>query len=94
MRAVMAWKRSNSMPTVEERVAYLEGRLEDHVASIGHLRSDTQQLGENVRVLRERMDQRFDTLDAKVDRHFTWVVGIQLALLVSVVGALVGAYYR
>jgi hypothetical protein len=90
----MAWKRNSTMPTIEERVAYLEGRLEDRVASIGHLRSDTQQFGENVRVLRERMDQRFDTLDAKVDRHFTWVVGIQLALLVSVVGALVGAYYR
>jgi hypothetical protein len=28
------------------------------------------------------------------DRHFTWLVGIQTAVLVSVVGALVGAYFR
>jgi hypothetical protein len=40
------------------------------------------------------IDQRFVALDQKFDRHFTWLVGIQVAVLVSVVGALVGSYYK
>jgi hypothetical protein len=42
----------------------------------------------------EQADRRFEALDQKGDRHFTWVGGIQVALLLGVVGALVGAYYR
>ena len=44
--------------------------------------------------LRGDMNRRFQALDQKGDRHFTWVVGIQVALLLGVVGALVGAYFR
>ena len=44
--------------------------------------------------LREDMNRRLATLDVKGDRHFTWLVGTQVALLLAVVGALVGAYYR
>jgi hypothetical protein len=36
----------------------------------------------------EVVDGRFLTLDHKIDRHFTWLVGIQVAALVAVVGAL------
>ena len=42
----------------------------------------------------EAVDGRFAVLDQKIDRHFTWLVGIQVAVLVSVVGALVGSYYK
>lgn len=90
-RAAMARRRNDGqMPSLEERVAYLEGRLEDHVAAVDRLRSDGQDLRETIRQFGERMDRRFDTLDEKVDRHFTWLVGIQVATLVAVVGALVG----
>ena len=40
--------------------------------------------------LRNDMNQRFLAIDQK----FTWVVGIQVASLVAVIGALVGSYYR
>lgn len=94
-RAAMARRRNDGqMPSLEERVAYLEGRLEDHATAVDRLRSDGQDLRETIRQLGERMDRRFDTLDEKVDRHFTWLVGIQVATLVAVVGALVGGYYR
>jgi nitrate/nitrite-specific signal transduction histidine kinase len=42
----------------------------------------------------EQVDRRFEALDQKGDRQFTWVVGIQVALLLGVVGAMVGAYFR
>lgn len=44
--------------------------------------------------LQAQMNQRFDSVDQKIDRHFTWLVGMQVAVLVAVVGALVGSYYR
>jgi hypothetical protein len=44
--------------------------------------------------LQRQMNQRFDAVDQKIDRHFTWLVGIQVAALIAVVGALVGSYYR
>ena len=39
---------------------------------------------------RRDMNQRF----LAIDQTFTWLVGIQTAVLVSVIGALVGSYYR
>jgi hypothetical protein len=44
--------------------------------------------------LRSDMNQRLLALDVKVDRHFTWLVGIQVALMLAVIGAMVGAYYK
>jgi uncharacterized protein (DUF3084 family) len=44
--------------------------------------------------LQAQINHRFDAADQKVDRHFTWLVGIQVAALIAVVGALVGSYYR
>jgi predicted nucleic acid-binding Zn-ribbon protein len=89
------------MPSVEGRLAYLEGRNEDHTRAAGELRGDIRELRGEVRDLREQMDRRFEALDQKVDRsfqvldskvsrHFTWLVGIQVAVLVAVVSALAG----
>jgi hypothetical protein len=45
---------------------------------------------------RRFMEMRGDVkaLDQKVDRQYIWLVATQLALLLAVVGALLGAYYR
>jgi hypothetical protein len=40
------------------------------------------------------VDRRFAELDQKLDRHFIWLVGTQVAVLLAVVGAMVGAFYR
>ena len=89
------------MPSLEERVAYLEGRFGDHTGAMddlrngfGDLRRSVSELPGEMGELRGEMNRRFEALDQKVDRHFTWLVGIQIAVLVSVVGALVGSYYR
>ena len=42
----------------------------------------------------DHVNRRVDTLDGKHDRHFVWLVGMQMALMVSVIGALVGSYFR
>jgi hypothetical protein len=49
--------RESDMPTVEERLAWIEGRVEEHTRSMEEFRSGVL-----------RLDQRMDSLDLKVDR--------------------------
>ncbi len=83
---MLAWlERLEYMPTVEERVAYLEGRLQDQDVAFDDLRSSIRTLDERltgridglderltgrIDVLDERLTGRLDALDAKVDRVF------------------------
>ena len=98
--------------SVEERVAYLEGKVEEHSRGFGEIRellvelngrigamdrkfdsridSLDQKLDSRINSLDQKLDFRIDSLDQKVSRHFTWLVGIQVAILLSIIGALVG----
>jgi hypothetical protein len=78
------------MPTLEERVAYLEGKVEDHTAIILDVRA-------SVRELREEMIRRFEQVDRRLEtgeRRFLWMVGTQMAVLVATIGSVVGSLYR
>jgi chromosome segregation ATPase len=62
------------MATLEERVAYLEGRGEEHAGAIGEVRADIRDLRAEVRDLRGdvnqfrgEVNQRFDRLEGKFD---------------------------
>ena len=106
--------------TVDERVAYLEGKVEEHSRGFGELRDSVFQL--DLKMERrfetvdgrfdvvdrhfervdaridaldqkmggrfERVEHRLDTLDDKLSRQFLWVLGVQMAVLVAVIGAL------
>ena len=71
------------MRSVEQRVADLEGRGEEYATGIIELRHD-------VRDLRADVGRRFDSLDAR----FTWMIGVQFATMLAVIGALLNAYFR
>ncbi len=71
------------LPNVDQRVAYLEGRMEDHSALMADIRAE-------MRELRPAMERGFERLDHKVDRHFMWLVGF----LVGVFATLVGMLFR
>ena len=126
-RAVLArWREDGFMPSLDERVAYLEGRFGEHMQTtdalrddIGLLRgdmnrrfedlqSDMNRRFEQVDKRFERVDKRFDSIDArfdrtdsrldsmdaKIERHFTWLVGLQMGGLIAVFSALIGLYFR
>ena len=94
------------MPTADERIAYLEGRFEEHSGAItmlradfAALRSDVQDVQRHVETLDQRLNGRIDAveaklsakidaLDTKMSRQFTWTVGIQVAMLIAIIGAL------
>jgi hypothetical protein len=96
-----------TMPqSLEERVAYLEGKVEEQSRGFGDLTARISALDEKVDRFRNELSARIDALDQKVDRfrgeftvridaldqkismQFIWLVGIQIAVLLAVIGAL------
>ena len=89
------------MPTLEERVAYLEGKVDVYSRGFGELRDLIIHLDQKVDRFREelssridnldaRLNGRMDSLDAKFSRYFLWTIGIQITVLLAVIGALLG----
>jgi len=99
--------------SLEERIAYLEGKVEEHTRGFGDLTTRIDGLSSRIDALDQkvdrfrtelsaridalsarvdalsaRMDRRFDVVDEKMSRHFIWLVGIQVAVMLSVIGAL------
>src|SRR5262245_8003722 len=48
------------MPTIEERVAYLEGQVSEHTQTLIDIR-------DSIRQLEHRLDGRLDTIDRRID---------------------------
>lgn len=87
------------MPTLEERVAYLEGQVSEHSQTLIEIRDSIREFDRRVETrldgLERRFEARFDAhdrrfqvMDEKMARHFTWLVGIQVTTLIAIVGAL------
>lgn len=82
------------MPTsLEERVAYLEGKVEEHSRA-------WEDLKDMIIHLDQKVDRRFEALDQKVDRfreeidrkfsrYFLWTIGIQVTVLLAIIGLLI-----
>jgi hypothetical protein len=63
------------MESLDERVAYMEGRMEDHTALMADIRADMRELRSEIH-----------RLDHKVDRHFMWLVGMLIGILTALGG--------
>lgn len=61
------------MDTVEERVAYLEGRVEEHSQMVNDLRETVVALRNDMNRRFEQVDQRFLHLEEKMVRRFEQV---------------------
>jgi chromosome segregation ATPase len=92
------------MPTLEERVAYLEGKNEDAAGAVSEVRTDVRELRTDVRdlrgevrELRSEINRRFEQVDvrfAQVDTKFIWLIGLQFATLLAVISVILGAHHR
>lgn len=83
------------MQSIEERVAYLEGQVSEQSSALLEVRDTVRSLEQRMDSRFEAVDRRFDTVDRRIDslddkvsRQFVWLVGIQVTILVAVVGAL------
>jgi hypothetical protein len=86
------------MESVEERVAYVEGRVEEHRDVLNDIRTTmdlrfdaVDRRFEAVDRRFERMEAKFDRMDDKMTRLFLWGVGIYVTTLSAAVAAILGA---
>jgi hypothetical protein len=107
------------MPSVEERLAYLEGRVGDQTTVLADLRGDIRglrteisgfrgetkqecasfrgEVNQELASLRGDMDRRFTAIDARLaaaDAKFTWLIGIQVGMLLMVASAALGFLFK
>ena len=96
------------MPSVEERLAYLEGRVGDQATAPADLRAEMRGLRDEVNgfrnetntglaSLRNAQDARFAAMDvrfAAADAKLTWVIGIQVGILLMIASAALGAFFK
>ncbi len=71
---------------MDSRFADLEQKMDRRFAAI-----DSRFTGIDGRFA--GVDAHFLALEQKVDHHFTWVVGIQVATLVAMIGTVLGSLY-
>jgi hypothetical protein len=62
------------MPATEQRVAYLEAKMEE-------VSKDVSDLKIAIAALDTKMDRRFD----RVESRFYWVLGMQFTLLLAII---------
>lgn len=85
------------MESLDERIAYLEGRMEDHTALMADIRGDMRGLRSEIRadMTELRSEIRADMtglrseihrIDQKIDRHFMWLAGILVGVLTALAG--------
>lgn len=71
--------------TLEERVAYLEGKVEEPSKAWADLKDMIihldQKLDRRIDALDNKVDRRIDALDQKFSRYFLWLIGIQVTVL-------------
>ena len=70
---VAPWRHEGQLPTLEERVAYLKGRLGDHFAAVDDLRVTTRELRTDMNRQFGEVRAEIDQLRADVDRQFSEV---------------------
>ena len=86
------------MTTIEERLAFVEGRVAEYSQMFSDLREAIAGLERRmdarftqVEARLDRLEGRFDQLRVEMSRNFRWVVGIQVTTLITVVATLLGA---
>ena len=63
------------MESLDERVAYMEGRMEDHTTLMADIRADMRELRSEIH-----------RIDHKIDRHFMWLAGLMVGMLTALAG--------
>ncbi len=67
----------------EGRISQIEAKVEEQARGIGELR-------ESIRNLDAKVDRRFDVLDQKFSHQFTWVIGLQVTMLLALLTGSLG----
>jgi hypothetical protein len=78
------------MAAPEERIAVLETMVNEHALTHVEFRDSLLRMEQRIDDQFARVDDRFTRLDDTISRLFTWTVGIQITVLLAVIGSLLG----
>jgi uncharacterized coiled-coil protein SlyX len=87
------------MQSLEERVAYLEGQVNEQSHALLEVRDTVRHLERRLEsrfdAVEQRIEARFTSMDHrvaaledKVSRQFVWLIGVQVTTFVAIVAAL------
>ena len=74
------------MSSLDERVAYIEGRMEDHAALFADIRAEMRDLRANIRAEMTGLRGEMTAFRTEMDRRFTWMIGLLVGVLMGMVG--------
>lgn len=96
-----AWWDRKDIPSVEERLAYLEGRVGDQATAHVDLCAEVRELRSEMKAgfagLRTALEARFTAIDARfvaADAKMTWLIGIQVGMLLMIASAALGYFFK
>jgi hypothetical protein len=75
------------MSSLEPRVAYMKGRMEDDAALFADIRAE-------LRDLRVETRGEFRALRTEMARRFTWTIGLLVAVLVALLSGMVSLAFQ
>jgi uncharacterized coiled-coil protein SlyX len=80
------------MATEEQRVAYLEGQVNEQSQALIAIRDSLgrfeQRVDARFNAIEQRVDARFNALESKMSTQFLWIIGVQVTVLVAVLAAM------
>jgi uncharacterized coiled-coil protein SlyX len=78
--------------SIEERVAFVEARVNEHSKAWEDLKNMLihldQKVDRRIDALDAKVDRRVDALDQKLSRYFLWIIGIQISILLAIIATL------
>ena len=76
------------MATVEHRVAYLEGQVNEQSQAFTAIRDSLGRFEQRVDARFNAIDARFNALETKMSTQFLWIIGVQVTVLVALLAAM------
>jgi hypothetical protein len=80
---------ANGALRFEERTARVEGQVSELSLRLSGVDAAIRHLEQRTDARFDAVDRRFEALDEKISRQFTWLIGIQITTLVAIVAALI-----
>lgn len=89
------------METVQQRVAFLEGRVTEYSHVIDSVQQGIADLKERFNTVDQRFigidqrlatfDQRFLSIEERMSRQFYWILGVQMTTFVATIATILAA---
>ena len=74
------------MSSLDERIAYIEGRMEDEAALFADIRAEMRETRGEMTAFRTDLTAELRSFRTEMDRRFTWMIGLLVGVLMGMVG--------